>query len=162
MRTGCSALAILIAGAGCGLGEYGDGDGDEQLAYGADLYRRVVLARVYQKADWTLPQAGASVAERVAYVCAPLRKLNPTYLSGLVRLDDDAPLTDEQVAVFTGIRDCVRAGDRKVKLDVVLNAEHYTDNTRHASGLEALDALKRRADEIKARLGADIIFFDFF
>ncbi|HEY5924852.1 MAG TPA: hypothetical protein VIV11_24395 [Kofleriaceae bacterium] len=153
-----SVVAVLTA---CDIGEVGfdDDDGVETLGYvNNDLLKRVVLGRGYQKNDWTLPQAGTTPGERVAYICAAYTQLNPTYVSGLLRLDDDAPLTADQIAVFKGVRACVP----NAKFDVVLNAEHYADNKRHATGAQALAALKTRAMEIKALLGAEIIFFDFF
>jgi hypothetical protein len=148
-------LACIGLSGACIVGEDA---GPDLSAFGRrGFFDRVVLARLYQKQDWTLPQAGSTPAERVAYVCDRIRPLRPTYLSGMIRLDDDAPLTADQTAVFRGVRDCLP----DAKLDIVLNAEHYTDNTRHASGIEALHALQHRADEIKS-LGADIVFFDFF
>ena len=159
LRIGAVALLCL---AGCELGEVPEEDGDYLAFDGSDLFRRVVLGRVYQKADWTLPHAGATAAERVAYACSVIVPLRPSYVSGLVRLDDDSLLTADQIAVFTGIRQCVKAANPRAKLDVVLNAEHYTDDARHESGLAALAALKQRAAEVQQVLGAEIIFFDFF
>jgi len=152
------ALAML---GGCGVGEFDGPDEFDPLAAKApDLFKRVVIARLYQKNDWTLPAAGTTSQERIAYACARFKPLHPTYVSGLIRLDDDAPMTADQIEVFSGVRDCLREQDPKVKLDVVLNAEHYADDERHTRQ-SAIDALKQRGDEIKA-LGADIVFFDFF
>jgi hypothetical protein len=148
-------LAALATLGGCLVGE---ADPEEVALYSKNpTLDRVVIARIYQKTDWTLPEAGTTPAQRIAYVCDRIKPLHPTYVSGLIRLDDDAPMTADQVAIFEGIRQCMP----DAKFDIVLNAEHYTDNQRHASGIEALHALQHRADEIKA-LGADIVFFDFF
>jgi hypothetical protein len=139
----------------------GDGEPDDEvgtLDAQSPLLHRVVLGRVFQKKDWTLKNAGATPTERINYVCNVLQKLDPTYVSGLIRLDDDAPLQPDQITIFNGIRQCLP----NAKFDVVLNAEHYTDPKLHDTGKHALDALQARADEIKNTLHADIVFFDFF
>jgi hypothetical protein len=153
------SMLLMLCIAGCVVGDGEPGDDDvTTIEAGSQLMKRVVIGRLYQKKDWTLPNVGPTPPERITYVCNVLAKVNPTYVSGLIRLDDDAPLTAEQIAVFNGIRDCLP----NAKFDVVLNAEHYTDPKRHANGQQARDALKARAQEIKSQLHADIIFFDFF
>jgi len=153
------ALASLLC-ASCTVGEVSDDRAS--LAAKNRVYDRVVLGRMYQKLAWTLPQAGTTDAERIAYVCDRLVELDPTYVSGLLRIDDDTVLRPSQIAIFRGVVDCVHAIDPRVSFDVVLNAEHYADDAVYAKGADALVALKNRAREIKNVLGADIVFFDFF
>lgn len=152
-------VALALVGlTACELGTVDPEDDLTTISAQSDLMKRVVLGRLYQKKDWTLPHAGATPAERVTYVCNVLTKLRPTYVSGLIRLDDDAPLTPDQIEVFRGVQGCLP----NARFDVVLNAEHYSDPRRHASGREAEAALRARGEEIKNTLRADIVFFDFF
>ena len=143
--------------AACDLGDVTQDDNVVSIEAN-QMMKRVVIGRLYQKRDWTLRNAGTTNAERIEYVCTNLVKLRPTYVSGLIRLDDDAPLTADQIAVYTGVRACLP----NAKFDVVLNAEHYTDPTRHANGREAQSALEARARELKNTLHADVVFFDYF
>jgi hypothetical protein len=152
-------LLLLLCLVGCIVGDEEEAPDDiTTIEAGSDLMKRVVIGRLYQKADFTLTNVGASAGERITYACNVLKQLRPTYVSGLVRIDDDNPIPAEVVTVFNGIRACLPGA----KFDVVLNAEHYTDPKRHPNGQVARDALKRRADEVKNVMHADIVFFDFF
>lgn len=158
MRSVLLFVCIGLSASACVVGDEEDDSEVTTIEAKSDLMKRVVLGRLYQKKDWTLPNVGPTPAERIAYVCNVLKPLRPTYVSGLVRLDDDAPIAPEVVQVFNGIRGCLP----NAKFDVVLNAEHYTDPKRHANGQQARDALKARAKELKNVMHADIVFFDFF
>lgn len=98
------------------------------------LLERVVLGRMYQKGRWMIPEAdidrgagGTRADRRIAYVCQALAVLQPTYVSGLIRLSYDTEITDEMIEIFQGVKDCVAfTVAHPVRFDVVLNAEHFT------------------------------------
>jgi hypothetical protein len=122
-------------------------------------FRRVVLGRVLQHEDWTLPKTDtngdgkADLVRDTAYVCDVYAKLAPTYVSGLVRIDGDEPLTATQIDAYRAIRSCLRDKVGKtVRFDFVLNAEHY----------DTPKAVEQRLAEVHAALDPDVYFFDFY
>lgn len=68
----------------------------------AASFRRVVLGRIHQHEEWTLPAAdvyrpdlyATTFDRRVAYVSDTYASLQPTYVSGLLRFDQDEPITE--------------------------------------------------------------------
>ncbi|NUO49187.1 MAG: hypothetical protein HOV80_10065, partial [Polyangiaceae bacterium] len=152
------AFAVLasIASPACTNGEIGGtteiAESNEAAFDKSDLpetFRRVVIGRIYQHEDWTLPSADSYQfdkypdlrARRIAYVCDTLVKLRPTYVSGLLRLDADEELSAEQKAVYKGIVHCVKkkVDTHPVRFDIVLNAKHYTEDAPdEATGREWL------------------------
>jgi hypothetical protein len=169
-------IASLVS-PGCYTGEIGgtteiaeSGDAAFDRADLPETFRRVVIGRIYQHENWTLPGADTYQVEkytdlkerRIAYVCDTLVKLRPTYVSGLLRLDADEALTDEQKAVYKGIAHCVKKNvdTHPVRFDIVLNAKHYTEDAPdEATGREWL---KARIDGLQADLHPDLWFFDFY
>jgi hypothetical protein len=148
-----------------------DGGGAEFLADKAggrpDYLDRVVIARMYQNGNWTIPAAQDFTPERkIEYVCKALAYLKPSYVSGLVRLDwrKDSPHLDQQVKVFTGVRDCVRREVNKdVKFDIALNALHYTDSGEGVSDAKAgTERMRERLRSAQAAFHPDGWFFDFY
>jgi hypothetical protein len=128
-------------------------------------FRRVALARVFQKDKWTLPHAdtypAGAYTPRISYACDVIARLAPTHVSGLLRLDE-AAISEEQRTTFKCIRKCVRERvGPNVRFDVVLNALHYTDPALYTQE-EGATALKARLETIQAELAPDLYFFDFF
>lgn len=180
----CPALLLSLAVLGaCDDGE----DRQAELAefreeIGKQGLARVVIARMYQRDRWVVEAVdkNAPNSEKIQYVCDAIKKLRPTYVSGLVRLDADGEVSDEMIAVFKGVKGCIRDwnenhGGGKVRFDVVLNAKQYTSEAEKDGAIgsrgEGLDRLKKRlgegkdataADKKFKELSADGVFFDFF
>lgn len=170
---------VLLGLSACIVGEDAEDDvvSLEKKKEGAE-YERVVLGRMYHTERWMLPAADtyaphlATVAERrIAYVCDALVKLKPTYVSGLVRLAWDTPISDDMRTIFNGVRQCVRSKvNHPVKFDVVLNALHFTERRQDAnkpedgvtSKEEGSERIKTRLKEASAAFAPDIWFFDFY
>lgn len=187
-----AALALSVPPAACADGD--DVEDAEEIGaessheIGDGMLRRVVIARMYQRGVWTIPDAdhhrpakyghndasSFDPAQRAEYVCEALAYLRPTYVSGLVRFDDgideppplDQPVdSDQQVAdVFRRVKQCVR--DRvghPVKFDVVLNALQYTDPEFGVhTGPQGADKARARLRHLDDLLHPDVWFFDFF
>ncbi len=181
VSTRAVTLALTLLSGSCVVG----GDADSGLDSGSEaeltgkgsVYSRVVVGRLYQTEQWMLPaadtyQAGKYTAlneRRIHYVCDALVKLDPTYVSGLVRLSWDTIISSDMREIFRGVKTCVRGQIKHpVAFDVVLNAEHYTDpkandphNVVH-SLKEGSDRLHARLTSGNAELAPDIWFFDFY
>lgn len=171
---------LLLGLSACIVGEDASNDvvALDRKKEGTDL-ERVVLGRLYQNGHWMLPAAdtyGAdhtadTIDRRIAYVCDALVKLEPTYVSGLIRLAWDDVVTDDMKRIFNGVRQCVRSQvDHPVKFDVVLNAKHFSEPRSSAdnpangvsSKQEGSDRIKERLRTATRELAPDIWFFDFY
>jgi hypothetical protein len=166
----------------CVVGDDAEDDDIGSLAAPGNgvIYKRVVLGRLYQTERWMLPAADTYraaelpelVDRRVQYVCDVLAPLEPTYVSGLVRLSWNTIITDEMQRVFRGVKQCIRDRVKKhpVKFDVVLNAKHYTEPRAQAekpedgvaSAKEGRDRLYERLRTGNTALDPDVWFFDFY
>jgi hypothetical protein len=176
-------IAALLC-ASCVVGDEPDPDTslDDTTRAGrapTTIYKRVVLGRLYQTSHWMLPAADTYrpdlpdvVDRRIAYVCDAIAPLKPTYVSGLIRLSWDTPITDEMQRIFRGFKQCIRARvtAHPVKFDVVLNAKHYTEPRKEAetpedgvaSPEEGRDRLYERMRTGNDAFDPDIWFFDFY
>lgn len=115
--------------------------------------KRVALGRLFQHEEWVVKAAGDDPAKRTKYACRAFARVDPTYVSGLARLDGDEKIRPEVVDTYKAVRDCVRRETkRRVKVDVVLNARHYG----------SADAIRTRLREVKDAFDPDVVFFDFF
>jgi hypothetical protein len=175
---GCALLALLLLPTSPACDD-GPSELDEfRKEIGQVGLSRVVIARMYQRGKWVIGAVpdDAPHAAKIAYVCDAIAPLEPTYVSGLVRLDgdnDEGKKMDEMVAVFKGVKDCIRDrlekkhGNkaRKVRYDVVLNAQHYTGesekNGKVMSKGEGYAKLEARLETANL-LEPDGYFFDFF
>lgn len=172
-------LAFVVALVGCLSNEAPpepSGDQSSAATRGAsDLqpaFRRVVMGRIYQHDKWTLPAADTYQADRfatvferrVAYVCDTYAALDPTFVSGLVRLDDDETVDGERVETFKAIRQCIRerVTGHVVRFDVVLNALQYSDPDTIPTAAKGAELLQQRLEEVRTKLDPDFYFFDFF
>ena len=134
---------------------------------GNQTHARLVIARMYQHDEWMIREvADASPDKKIAYVCDEIARLKPTYVSGLVRLDESDKITQEMLDIYDGVKKCIRKQvDHKVRFDVVLNALQYTSEDPKVGGIdskkEGLELLKARVKSADA-LAPDGYFFDFF
>lgn len=135
------------------------------------LFSRVTIGRLYQHDQWTLPAADTyqpgrypTVLERrIAYVCDTLIPLRPTFVTGMMRFDATEPVLPEHVAVYLGVKRCLReALGHPVRFDVVLNTLHYTDPMDFPTPAEGSAALLGRLCELNELLHPDLWFFDFY
>lgn len=171
-----STLALMTLAASCTM-RVDDEPVDTDTAGIADgMMRRVVIARMFQRDQWTLPAAmdyrpdlyPDLEARKIAYVCEALAYLKPTYVSGLVRLDAEQVIDADspQARIFNGVKACVRGKmppGHEVRFDVVLNALHYTDPEYGVSGdKEGAQKLRGRLESAHAALAPDAWFFDFY
>lgn len=175
------AAVIALLCTSCVVGDEPDDPSDNLRAGRAPttIYKRVVLGRLYQTSNWMLPAADTYrpdlpdvVDRRIAYVCDAIAPLTPTYVSGLIRLSWDTPITTEMQRIFRGVKQCIRARvtAHPVKFDIVLNAKHYTEPRKHAenpaggvaSPDEGRDRLFERMRTANDAFDPDIYFFDFY
>jgi hypothetical protein len=168
--------AVLLSS--CLVGDDAATDADDELRGGTgNLYSRIVIGRLYQTERWMLPQADGYRPEqyptipqrRIAYVCDALARLEPTYVSGLVRLSWDTVITDEMRTIYRGVKSCLRDKlKRPVRFDVVLNALHYSE-PRATDPKNGVSSNQEGSERLRARLRSgnnllepDLWFFDFY
>jgi hypothetical protein len=178
MKLVAAAVAGLLLSS-CVVGD--DASDDLTIAAkGGNTFSRIVVGRLYQTDSWMLPAADTYRAgeianvndRRIAYVCDAIVKLSPTYVSGLVRLSWDTPISDDMRTIFQGVKSCVRKRitNHPVKFDVVLNALHYAEPRSSAmdpkNGIgspdEGRDRLRSMINKVADKLQPDIVFFDFY
>jgi hypothetical protein len=144
----------------------------EYAKFSPDGLRRTVIARMYQKTNWTILAADGYRPDlypriedrRIHYVCDAIAPLKPTYVSGLVRLDADQVIDDTMVEIWNGVRSCISGRvNHKVRFDVVLNAQHYTAEFEGVkTARKGAELLFRRLQSANDRLDPDGYFFDFY
>lgn len=164
-------FGLLVCLAACAVGEEDDGELDT-LYFARDGLKSTVIARMYQRTEWTIPAADQyrpdlyprRADRRIHYVCDAIAPLRPTYVSGLIRLDADQVIDDAMVEVWEGVRRCIeRRVDHKVRFDVVLNTLHYTDESEGVkSKADGAARIFERIGSANQRLDPDGYFFDFY
>jgi hypothetical protein len=85
----------------------------------ADVFKRALISRVYEEQRWTIrdPDGGASLAD-AATAASALAALRPSYLTGLVYVDNGTTVTAGMIDGFNAIRSAARAQNPNVKLDI--------------------------------------------
>lgn len=149
-----AAASLLLVACAAPAGE----EDDEAAATTADelsipdvFGRRIAMARFYQHARAAVPK------QQIAKKVDELASVRPTYVSGLVRLDPDDDVTPAHLAVYALVRNKIA----NVRVDVVLNSEHYLGPT-------GWDRLEKRMKSINDAFAAarmakpDVFFFDFY
>lgn len=111
-----------------------------------EVFKRVLATRVYSKNLWTLY---GFQAEKIAEV---LIGLNPTYISGLISVDANYTLSDEQVKIFAKIRELVQKKYPDCKFDVAINPRQY----------KKPEDLVQKMKEINEKISIDLWFLDFY
>jgi hypothetical protein len=153
MRTVLLFLGALV----CAACAVDDDDAETTMQSESELSvpdffgNRIAMARFYQHSRSAVPKS--EIPRKVD----ELAQVNPTYVSGLVRLDPTDNLTDDHLAAYRTLHEKMP----KVKYDIVLNAEQY-------KGQNGWERLRGRMQDInggfeKAGLPIpDAIFFDFY
>lgn len=125
-----------------GLGACGGDDGDVS---GPDT-TRIAYARAYQNGKPTIPkEAPASIGQAIA-------RLEPTWVTGLMRLRIKDTPSDADVAGYNKIREAVRAKSPDAEFGVELNALDYTTT----------EAVQDKMREVRGTIDNEGWFFDFF
>ena len=105
---------------------------------------RVVQARLYDGKQSTL--SGRSVDE----AAQTIRSLKPTWVSGLIKLDEKDDLNVAQVVAYTRVRDAVKEQSPACLFDLVLDANQYA----------TADAVTAKMKQISASLKVDVWYFE--
>lgn len=82
------------------------------------IFQRVVQARLFHSGIWTL----SGTLQTPVTVARTLASLQPTFLSGLLRLPDHGELSEAEVDAFSTVRSAVLATSKGCRFDVVMNA----------------------------------------
>ena len=136
------AIAVLAMGCLAGLAACGGDDDDPK---GPDM-TRVAWARQYLDGKNTLPhQTPKSIGDALA-------GLEPTWVTGLVRFENEQFPTKAELAAYDEIRDAVRAKAPDAEFDVELNALEF----------KTADELTEQMDKLREEYDNDGWFFDFF
>ncbi|NJO02054.1 MAG: hypothetical protein HC880_10485 [Bacteroidia bacterium] len=109
------------------------------------ILRRVVSARVYHNQNWTVDDKTAEA------VGEALAQFKPTYVSGLIYLDDRLSLDEKHIQAFRTIREKVLAQNPQCKFDFTLNPRQY----------KKPEEIVARMQQINKQLDVDIWYLDF-
>lgn len=110
------------------------------------ILKRTVMARVFNKNFWTLQELDAQkVGETLA-------KLKPSYVSNLIHLDNETPLSEKHIQAFQNIQNTIKAQNPDCKFDFVLNPRQYRRSE------EVIAKMK----EISSKIQVDIWFLDYY
>lgn len=138
------AIAAAALAGVCGLAACGDDDGGGS-GDGPDM-TRVAWARVYLDGKPTLPnQTAKSVGDTLA-------RLEPSWVTGLIRLEPGEKPPKSEIAAYKKIRDAVRAKAPDAEFDIELNALEY----------KSAEELQDQMRELREAFDNDGWFFDFF
>jgi hypothetical protein len=134
---GSLTLTVILGLAACG--------GDDGDPAGPDM-TRIAYARAYQNGKFTVPkESSASIGEALA-------RLEPTWVTGLIRLRIKDTLSDGEVSDYDEIRKAVRAKSPNAEFDVELNALDYLTP----------EDVEDKMREVREAVDNDGWFFDFF
>jgi hypothetical protein len=118
---------------------------DDDGPVGPDM-TRIAYARAYQNGKFTVPhQTPADVGKALA-------GLEPTWVTGVIRLRISDVPTSEEVSGYETIRDAVHEKAADAEFGVELNALDYTTPS----------AVTDKMSEVRGKLDNDGWFFDFF
>lgn len=138
-----TALTICLGG----LAAYGGrSDDDNPSGPIGSKQDRIVSVRVYQHGAWTVP------GETPETVGAAIARLEPTWVSSLIRLSSTEKPGADEVSAWNTIRRIVRDKVPDAQFDIELNALEY----------KSADDVVAMMDEVRAKLGNEGWFFDFF
>ena len=89
------------------------------------IFQRVVQARLFHDGTWTLD--GNSQTPVTA--ARTLASLQPSFITGLIRLPDHGVLSNAEVEAFSTVRSAVLAANKNCRFDVLINAgeEHSSE-----------------------------------
>jgi hypothetical protein len=105
------------------------------------IFQRVIQARLFHSGAWTL--AGSSQTPGTA--ARTIASLQPTFVTGVLRVPDRGELSNAEVEGFDAVRNEIRKGGKTCRFDLVINA----------GAEESGDLLLRRMHEITVRIHPD-------
>lgn len=139
---GLAALTICLGLTSCG----GGSDDDNPSGPLGPAQDRVVSVRVYQHGAWTV------FGETPKTVGAAIARLEPAWVSSLIRLSSTEALGADEISAWNTIRKLVRDKVPEAQFDIELNALEY----------KSADDLVAMMEKVRAKLGNEGWFFDFY
>ena len=106
-----------------------------------NIFQRIVQARIFHAGDWTLN--GSS--QTPSTVGRTLASLQPTFLTGLLRISNEGTVSLTEAEAFETVRRSVLSANKTCRFDVVLNMH----------GVTSADAIALRIKTISARIHPD-------
>lgn len=100
------------------------------------IFLRIVQARIYHAGDWTLTdnsQTPVTAARTIA-------SLQPTFVTGLLRISNDMKVTNAEVEAFKAVRSAVLAVNKTCRFDAVLNLGEIRSGDRMVERLKELNS----------------------
>ena len=82
------------------------------------IFQRIIQARLFQSGTWTL----ADNSQTTMTAARTLASLQPTFISGLLRLPDHGELSDAEAEAYSSVRATVLASSKNCRFDVLINA----------------------------------------
>jgi hypothetical protein len=127
----------------------------------ADVFARALISRAYEQQRWVMrdPNGGAN-RQDASSAAAALAGLRPSYISGLVYLQNGTVVTQGMADDFRTIRAAARAANPDVRIDVEisLNPSPPPPKLPFASA----DALVAQMAVVDCQLHPDAWIFDFY
>ena len=126
-----------------------------------EVFARPLITRAYEQTQWTLQNAnGSGLREESQSVGEALAGLQPSYISGLIYLEQQTELTDQMIDDWNTIRSIVHSTVSGARLDVEisLNPDPPSPKTPFASA----DAVRAKMESIHATLNNGGWWFDFY
>jgi len=105
------------------------------------IFQRVIQARIYHAGTWTL----AGTSQTPANVARTLASLQPSFVTGLLRLSDHGELSNAEEEGFLAVRSAVRSASKSCRFDIVINAGNETSG----------DTFIRHLREVNVRIHPD-------
>jgi hypothetical protein len=127
----------------------------------ADIFKRALISRAYEQHIWVLrdPDGGAD-REDAAAVAAALAGLRPSYISGLVYLENGTTVTQRMIDDYGVIRAAARAANANAKLDVEISLNPSPPSPKEP--FADASALVAQMTVIDCQLHPDAWMFDFY
>jgi len=82
------------------------------------IFQRVIQARIFHAGTWTL----AGTAQTPANVARTIASMQPSFVTGLLRLSDHGDLSNAEEEGFLAVRSAVRSANKSCRFDIVINA----------------------------------------
>jgi hypothetical protein len=105
------------------------------------IFQRVVQARLFHSGSWTL----AGSTQTTGTVARTISSLQPSFVTGLLRVPDRGQLSNAEVEGYDAVRNEIRKGVKNCRFDLVINA----------GADESGDLFVRRMSEITLRIHPD-------
>jgi hypothetical protein len=127
----------------------------------ADVFKRALISRAYEQNAWVLrdPDGGAD-REDAGSVAVALAGLRPSYISGLIYLENGTTVTARMIDDYGTIRAAARAANANVKLDVEISLNPSPPAPKQPFSDAA--ALVAQMAAVDCQLHPDSWMFDFY